>query len=39
VSTPAALGQAFLNYGPRGPGRPGAGPRYPSRFLEITDES
>jgi len=33
VSAPAALGQAFLNHGPRGLGRP----RYPSRFLEITN--
>jgi len=37
VSTPAALGQAFSNHGPRGPGRPGAGPRYPSGFSEIAD--
>jgi len=37
VSAPAALGQAFSNHGPRGPGRPGAGPGYPSRFSEIAD--
>jgi len=37
VSTPAAPGQAFSNHGPRGPGRPGAGPGYPSGFLEIAD--
>jgi len=38
VSTPTTPGQAFLNHGPRGPGRPRAGPRYPSGFLEIADE-
>jgi len=37
VSTPTALGQVFSNYSPRGPGRPRAGPRYPSGFLEIAD--
>jgi len=37
VSAPAALGQAFSNHGPGGPGRPGAGPRYPSGFSEIAD--
>jgi hypothetical protein len=37
VSAPAAPGQAFSNLGPRGPGRPGAGPGYPSGFSEIAD--
>jgi len=37
VSAPAAPGQAFSNYSPGGPGRPGAGPRYPSGFSEIAD--
>jgi len=37
VSTPTAPGQAFSNHGPRGPGRPQAGPGYPSGFSEITD--
>jgi len=37
VSTPIARGQALLNHGPRGPGRPGAGPRYSSGFSEIAD--
>jgi len=39
VSAPAAPGQAFSNHGPRGPGRPGAGPGYPSGFSEIADVS
>jgi len=37
VSTPTALGQAFSNHSPGGPGRPGAGPRYTSGFSEIAD--
>ncbi len=39
MSAPAAPGQAFSNHGPRGPGRPGAGPGYPSGFSEIADVS
>jgi len=37
-TAPAAPGQAFSNHGPKGPGRPGAGPGYPSGFSEIADE-